>query len=52
MQTFLLIVILILIVIDLRQADELRNLEKKLLIRSELYAKKLMYERKKNKCNF
>ena len=31
MQTFLLIVIFILIVINLRQADELRDLERKIL---------------------
>ena len=35
MQTFLLIVILILIVINLRQADELRDLERKTLDNSQ-----------------
>ena len=41
MQTFLLIVIFILIVINLRQADELRDLERKTLDAFKIVCKKL-----------
>ena len=41
MQTFLLIVILILVVINLRQADELRDLERKTLDAFKIVCKKL-----------
>ena len=41
MQTFLLIVIFILIVINLKQADELRDLERKTLDAFKIVCKKL-----------
>ena len=41
MQTFLLIVILILVVINFKQADELRGLEKKTLDAFKIVCKKL-----------
>ncbi len=41
MQTFLLIVILILVVINFKQADELRDLEKKTLDAFKIVCKKL-----------
>ena len=41
MQTFLLIIIFILIVINLRQADELRDLERKTLDAFRIVCKKL-----------
>ena len=41
MQTFLLILIFILIVINLRQADELRELERKTLDAFKIVCKKL-----------
>ncbi len=52
MEIFLLITILILIGIVVHQGKEIRELEKKPLMRSELYAKKLIHERKENKWNY
>ena len=45
MQTFLLIVIFILIVINLKQADELRDLERKTLDAFKIVCKKLKQNR-------